>query len=167
MSLGDLLNESTTPSCAGAGRGLWRKTEGHTDLVDAPHRRLELRLRISQRLPAVIELLGGDASGLEQRHCPIVVGLGLREPGLLRVERGHPRAEQGNLIVDVLDRVVQVESQAAHLPFDSAGLGLRGDEIGLRRTLCRPGNVDLHLSWTNYFSDFPLTAIFHTSPDEC
>jgi hypothetical protein len=50
----------------------------------------------------------------------IVIGLGFGQRRLLRMQRGHFRSQQGDLVVHVLDGVIEIESQAARLAFGAA-----------------------------------------------
>ncbi len=65
----------------------------------------------------------------------------------MECERGNLRSQYGDLVVHVLNGVIQIESQAAHLTLDCVGLRLGGDEISLRGVNGGLGDVDLDLVW--------------------
>ena len=68
---------------------------------------------------------GDEVSG------PVEVRLGQPERGLLGFERRHVGPQQGDLIVDLLDGMLQVEAEAPGFSDDAACRGRRGHEIGL------------------------------------
>ena len=69
-----------------------------------------------------------DLGGVVRHHQfggPVEVNLSQRELGLALIDTGNSGAQQGNLVVDVLDGVLQRPAPAPGLRFDPAYLGFR------------------------------------------
>jgi len=96
------------------------------------------------RLAAQVEFFLADATG-RQLLAPFEVGLGQVQRCFPAVERGHGGAEVGDLVIDILDRMLELESigpglghQAAHL-----GLGRRQVRFGRRHSRLLDRDLDL------------------------
>ena len=102
-------------------------------MTDIGQRRGNVRARRQQaRLPPVV-LRPGDIVRHHQFRGPVEVNLSQRELGLALVDTGDPGAQQGDLVVDVLDSVLQRPAPAPGLRFDAAHFGLRHLQVRRRR----------------------------------
>ena len=110
--------------------GFRRQSQRGTDLTDIGQRRDNVRARRQQdRLPPVVLRPWGIVRH-HQFRGPVEVNLSQRELGFALVDTGNLGAQQGDLVVDVLHRVLQRPAPAHGLRFDAAHFGL-GHLLGL------------------------------------
>ena len=81
----------------------------------------------------------------EQRVGPHEIGPCAIEGRLLALQGRHACGQEGDLVVDIFHRPLELPPQAAGLSQDGADLGLGGLEVGLGADHGRLLDVDLHL----------------------
>ena len=81
----------------------------------------------------------------DEACVPVEGGLRQRERGPLRLERRHVGPQQGDLVIDLFDGVLEIETQAAGFSDGAARGGRCSHQIGLGRGNGRLRDIDLHL----------------------
>ena len=98
-----------------------RQPQRDADLVDFGQGLGEFRAgRRQLRLPLVVHLTAGTSALATSCRARSNCNLRQRQCGLALVERGDPRVQQGDLVVDILHGVLQVPAPAPGLRFDRA-----------------------------------------------
>ena len=103
--------------------GVRGEAEGDPRLVDLFEGLLDRGLGRPLGLAALVELLAGDRAPVEELLGPGEVGLGAVEGRLLAPQGRDPGLELRDLVVDVLDRPLELPALAPGLGQDAPDLG--------------------------------------------
>ena len=120
-------------------------------------------------LAALIEFLPRDRVAGEERVRPHEIGPCAIEGRLLALQGRHACGQEGDLVVDLFHRPLELPPQAAGLSQDGPDLGLGGLEVGLGADHGRLLDVDLHLvrlrsSWTSRSPLLHAVVVVHQDP---
>ena len=119
--------------------GLHRQAQTRTDLIDLLDRLLKHGFGRAQGGQLRVDILLGDGTGsFLQFDGSSIIGLSQRQFGPCGVNRGHIGAQQRDLVVDVFDRVFELESGGTRLPDRRLDLIFRHVQI-------RSGHVERRL----------------------
>ena len=125
--------------------GVRRQAEGDPGLMDFFKGLFDGGFSRPIVLTTLIEFLPCNRMAGEERVCPLEIGPRTLEAGLLALQGRHACPQEGDLVVDILHRPLELPPQAARLSQDRSNLGLGGLEVGLGADHGRLLDVDLHL----------------------
>ncbi len=108
------------------------KTESGTRLINVLQRLGDLRVGHVECFALLIEILGTRHLGREQAFRPIELRLGEHLCRLRLLPRGRARTNQRDLIIHVLNRMGEFETQAPRRGHFTAHCGLGYNEVRLR-----------------------------------